>query len=429
MNLFYKAYNKIKHSVMWFYKKLWGKAVRICVFQMGEFGRFSFWRRVIQIYEKRAVIRKKQMDYFLYILEEIGGERRKKLSEDGNAVIEFMLFRFDALKEKIHDNGGKLRSVAINRLSDHESLYQIADEGTKATVIYRDQDKYSEEWDLFFNQILKELGWDLIALVDENGHRKQAYMTLGNPNIDRYPRQVFLRCHSPGRSYPMEILYIGSHLGIGCDVCVFDYRGTYHSSGTPSEGGYYLDAESIFKELLDHYRYHPKSIWITGFCLGAAVGAYIKAKYAHLPVNFVAENPFTSVKKLIMAQNKVAGILGQYGLPAIEDKNKEVLKRVHQDYFNMEEKFQHIARAPHVAKCKIIIADMEHDKIVPKDSANRLFELAGTFSDAYHIVHNKGAGSSTEAHMERPLENPPTWEKYVQIIFTIEPLEEKTFYT
>jgi hypothetical protein len=401
----------------WFYRvfqKFCAKPLRVCVFQLGEYKKFSILRKIIQRYEKKPHFTLKEIDYYLKILEEIGGEKNKKRTEDGLAIIEYMILRAENIKRKIKEKGGIWKEVKAELISDDE--YSLNPKGDPIHVIYRPFDDTSEEWKVFFSHILKEMGWKKITLIDENKQKKSAYITSYNYFSSQQEKICFLRCHSPGRSFPMETIYIGSHLGIGCDICLFDYRGTYNSTGRPTEGGYYLDADSVFNELIQSYNYDPKNIWVTGFSLGSSVAAFIKKKYHHLGVNYIAENAFSSLEKLISSQNWFIAILGKAGLGSIESKKKEITSIVEQDHFNTLGKCQYIEKLDVDVKSTVIVIHTDQDSIVPKDSSILLYKSAKRFGFAYHLIHKK-ENKNNEGHMERPLEDHKIWAEYVKIIF------------
>jgi hypothetical protein len=406
-----------------FYNKLglllWGRAVRICVFQLGEYGRFSILRKIIQRYEKKPRINVREADYYLKILEELGGVRNQKRTDDDLAIIEYMILTNENLEKVVNDKGGEWKKLRLSCLDENICSYKIDENANEIfNVIFCKEDIPSQEWNRFYIRVMKELKWDEITIVDERGINKKAYVTYKGEIGEGNSKKCFLRCHSPGRSYPMEMKYIGLHLGIKSNVCVFDYRGTYNSYGKPSEGGYYLDADAVFNELIQYYDYDTKNIWVTGFSLGGAVAAYIKMKYHHLGVNYIGENTFCSLKELLFMQCWFADFAGNLGLPSILSHDSEITSLVKQDYFDTREKFKKLENSGKFGGT-VIVVSTEGDNIVPKEEAEKLCLSAGRFGKSYHLVCNK-KDDIHDGHMDRPVEDSNVWEKYSGIIFSLD---------
>ncbi len=395
-----------------------GRVVRVCVFQMGEYGRYSIFKKIIQRYEKKPRMTINEIKFFVKILEDIGGERNKKRTEDGEAIIEYMLLRSEKMKKKIEEKGGVWKTIKAKKVGDN--TYKISDDGESTIhVIYRPEGT-SEEWKNFFNRYLKELGWDQITLFDEKDQKKEAYLTYDKELPKKRRKFCFLRSHSPGKSYPLDIKYVGIHLGVGYDVCLYDYRGTYFSSGKPTEGGYYLDAEAVYEELKQTYNYDPKDIWTTGFSLGGAVAAFLKQKYHHEGINYAAENTFSSLDGLINTQCWLVVFVGMHGLPAIEAQDEEIISKVDQDFFDTFKKFNSLAAEGKKMPSTTIIISTDKDTIVPSGTTKMLCETSKKFGNNYHLVHKKEHKSRIEGHMDRPMEDPVIRKNYLEIVLSLE---------
>ncbi len=403
---------------MSFLQRIMGKWVRACVFQKGEYKRFSVFKKIIQMYDKRPKLDEIAYDYFSYILENIGGVKNKITALDGLAVIEYMIFRHEVFLKIIEENGGRWGKVNLTCLDEKKDLYKQNSKGDVFYLIYKTPTNCfykNKRWKRFFYGSLGDLGWDRIQFIDDGGKRQYAYIT----NIGDLPLKkghVFLRCHSPGKGYVSENVYIGRHLGMMCDICVFDYRGTLNSKGIPSEGGYYLDAITIFEQLVYKYKYELKKIWVTGFSLGAAVAAIIKLKYHRFGINYICENSFCSLKELIKKRNKIIKLVGFIGVNSILSKDKKTLKLIKQDFFNTAEKFNILINEKQTVcdkKGMVIIISTKNDSVVPNKSCKVLFNLSKCFSNAFMLFCENEYG---EGHMVKPIENKDFWLKYIEIL-------------
>jgi uncharacterized protein len=108
------------------------------------------------------------------------------------------------------------------------------------------------------------------------------------------------------------------HLGLG--VLAVDYRGYGKSAGTPSEAGFYRDAEAAHRYLTGQLGVAPSRVVIYGYSLGSAVaidaatrlpaagliveGAFLSVPargaelYPYVPVRWLARNRFDSESKI-----------------------------------------------------------------------------------------------------------------------------------
>lgn len=84
---------------------------------------------------------------------------------------------------------------------------------------------------------------------------------------------------------------------MGLAVFAFDYRGYGDSSGSPSETGFYQDADAAWRYLTATRGIDPKRIIIDGRSIGAAVASHLAASHSDA-AGLVLETPFTSVSAM-----------------------------------------------------------------------------------------------------------------------------------
>jgi fermentation-respiration switch protein FrsA (DUF1100 family) len=390
------------------------------LFQVGEYKRGPLSRYLIRslkrhydLSDRFIELNPEYIESCIKILEDLGGARLIKEAADDLAKIEYMLLTVENVQKKIEQKGGKWIEIAIQP-SLEKSVYLVADDSQKSShyiyAIFAENE--SHEWEIFFHHVLSQVGWEKATLEFKGKSRKILVTSHLKEKHPRSNRACFLRCHSPGRCYGMDKKYISKHLGIKKDLCLFDYRGTHHSTGTPSEGGYYLDAETVFHELLHRHSYSPHQIWVTGFCLGGAVGAFLKTKYHDLGIHYVGENSFTSLLSVINNQIQPFAYMGKIAIHAIKSLDPAITSRVEQDEFNTLEKFRKVTAEKKNAICVFINTDA--DKILPENSGGRLYLSASKTNSAFQIIHV--STQQNNPHVDQVFDDEKVWSKYLEII-------------
>jgi fermentation-respiration switch protein FrsA (DUF1100 family) len=102
---------------------------------------------------------------------------------------------------------------------------------------------------------------------------------------------LFFHGNAGNISHRMEYLLMFHRLGY--NTFIFDYRGYGQSSGSPSEFGTYLDAQSAWRYLTEAKGIPPASIVLFGESLGGAVAAWLAMN--EKPGALVLVSVFTSV--------------------------------------------------------------------------------------------------------------------------------------
>jgi uncharacterized protein len=102
---------------------------------------------------------------------------------------------------------------------------------------------------------------------------------------------LFFHGNAGNISHRMEYLLMFHRLGY--NTFIFDYRGYGQSSGSPSESGTYLDAQSAWRYLTEAKGIPPARIVLFGESLGGAVAAWLAMN--EKPGALVLASVFTSV--------------------------------------------------------------------------------------------------------------------------------------
>jgi uncharacterized protein len=109
----------------------------------------------------------------------------------------------------------------------------------------------------------------------------------------RNSRGVILYCHGNAGNISHRLPLIRLFNRMRLDVLIFDYRGFGQSSGSPSEEGTYIDAETAWDYLVNTLRIKPGKILLYGHSLGGAVATEMALR--HKAGGLIIDSGFKSV--------------------------------------------------------------------------------------------------------------------------------------
>lgn len=164
---------------------------------------------------------------------------------------------------------------------------------------------------------------------------------------------------------------------LGLNVLTIDYRGYGKSSGTPSEQGLNLDAETTWQYLTEALGASPESVIIAGRSLGAAIASRLAR--GKKVTGLVLETPFTSIPDMA-AQH--------YPWLPVRPLIRTQLNTL-----------EHVRK---VSVPLLLIAAVD-DEIAPLTMAERVFQAAGrpklmvTLSGSHNDFDDRAEGAYTEA--------------------------------
>ncbi len=159
---------------------------------------------------------------------------------------------------------------------------------------------------------------------------------------------LFFHGNAGNISHRMEYLLMFHRLGY--NTFIFDYRGYGQSSGSPSESGTYLDAQSAWRYLTETKNIPPDRIVLFGESLGGAVAAWLAMN--ERPGVLVLASVFTSVPDMAA---KIYPFLPVRLLSRFDYNTIEYLKS---------------------ATLPVFIAHSPQDEIVPFEHGRALYEAA-----------------------------------------------------
>ena len=206
-----------------------------------------------------------------------------------------------------------------------------------------------------------DLSYEKHILTTKDGEKINSWF-IPHPN----PRSTLLFLHGNGGNISTRLDSINIFHQLGLSVFIIDYRGYGNSSGSPSEEGTYIDAETSWLFLRNTKNINAQNIIIYGRSLGGAIAIWLAEKYKSSAL--IVESSFTSI--IDMGRHNYPylpiGLLAKIRYPS--DK-----------------------RISNIDIPKLFIHSMDDD-IVPYKFGKKLFDLASSPKEFLKIngLHNDG---------------------------------------
>lgn len=188
-------------------------------------------------------------------------------------------------------------------------------------------------------------------------------------------RGVVLFCHGNAGNISDRLDSIRIFHDLNLSVLIFDYRGYGKSTGSPTEEGTYIDAESAWDYLVHVRNISPEKIILFGRSLGSAVAAETALRRKAGAV--IIESGFTS-----------APDLGQKIFPYLP------VKAISRFQYSTKDKVSRISIP------KLFIHSRQ-DEIIPFEQGEKLFDNASGPKEFLQIQggHNEGFFLSGESYI------------------------------
>jgi len=157
----------------------------------------------------------------------------------------------------------------------------------------------------FTSSLLKKSERDPASLPDgvkssfittPDNKRIEVWSLAAEQNSEKHP-QVVLFLHGNGETNDSGYFVMRAFQKLGFTSYSFDYRGSGHSTGWPSEKGIYTDSESVWEYMLKQENISAENVIVLGASLGSAPGSYLAAKYN--PAVLVLLSPYTSIPDIV----------------------------------------------------------------------------------------------------------------------------------
>ena len=175
---------------------------------------------------------------------------------------------------------------------------------------------------------------------------------------------LFFHGNAGNISHRLETIKIYNNLGL--DFLIFDYRGFGISTGKPSEQGTYLDADAVWKYLIEERKLKPTDIIIAGRSLGGGVATEL-AKKVH-PAMLILESTFTSMTEVSAKHYPFmpTGLIVKH-----EYETNLKLKDIH---------------------CPIVFAHSRNDEVIPYEHSQRNYATANEPKQFIELRGGHGSG-------------------------------------
>lgn len=190
------------------------------------------------------------------------------------------------------------------------------------------------------------LGLDFkdLTLSTSDGERLNAwYVPVKNAKF------VLLFFHGNGGNLSNRIEKIAFFNSLGFSVFIVEYRGYGKSSGSPSEKGFYLDAQAGYDYLVNDMKFRPKQIVLFGESLGGSVALECASK------------------------NKVSAVILESTFSSMEAMAKKVCPFF--PIWILQSRFDSLVKIGSLGVPLLMIHSRE-DEIVPFECGENLFKIA-----------------------------------------------------
>ena len=187
------------------------------------------------------------------------------------------------------------------------------------------------------------------------------------------PRGVVLLLHGNAGNISHRIEYALMFRRLGYSTLLLDYRGYGKSTGSPTEQGTYVDAESAWRWLTITRRVPERDIIVFGESLGGGVASWLAARH--------------QVRALILASTFTSAVdLGSELYPFLP------VRLVSRFRYNTLARLRDV-RAP------VLVVHSREDEIIPFSHGRRLFEAAPEPKAMLELAggHNQGLVFAREA--------------------------------
>ena len=163
------------------------------------------------------------------------------------------------------------------------------------------------------------------------------------------PRATLLFAHGNGGNISHRLEKIRMFNELHVNTFIFDYRGYGPSDGSPSENGFYLDAQAAYNYLLSDKKIPSQQIVGYGESLGGAVIIDLAVR------------------------NSLGGLIIESSFTSVRDMGKKIFPFI--PAFLYKTKFDALSKIVSV-KCPVLAFHSPEDEIVPYELGKQLFEAA-----------------------------------------------------
>lgn len=235
------------------------------------------------------------------------------------------------------------------------------------------------------------LPYESVDIHTKDGETLQSFLLLHDENDANYSNKtvLILSPNAGNIGYFLPVVkYIYSELNY--NVFIYSYRGYGKSTGSPSEDGLKIDAESVMKYISEREQLAASSIVCYGRSIGGAVAIYMAYKHPELVSGLILDNTFLSIQKVIPY---LFPVLGPVSFLCHEKWPSETyIKDVSSDIpvLFMSSQKDEIVPPDHMRKLyKLSKSTCKTWKIYPKAHHNDTILAPGYWDDFYDFMHDR----------------------------------------
>ncbi|CAF2469763.1 unnamed protein product [Rotaria sp. Silwood2] len=142
-----------------------------------------------------------------------------------------------------------------------------------------------------------QMDYQSIYLQTLDGEFIHAYWIQQSDDINSKSTLLYLHGAGGNISHRLEVLRL-FYENLHCNLLIIDYRGFGKSTGSPSELGLYIDAQTAYDYLIYKQKILPENIIVFGTSLGASVAIQLVSDPLNRVKLAIFENAFISVPEI-----------------------------------------------------------------------------------------------------------------------------------
>ncbi|CAF1225073.1 unnamed protein product [Rotaria sordida] len=142
-----------------------------------------------------------------------------------------------------------------------------------------------------------QMDYKSIYLQTFDGEFIHAYWIQQSNDINLTTTLLYLHGAGGNISHRLEVLRL-FYENLHCNILIIDYRGFGKSTGSPSELGLYIDAQTAYDYLIYKQKILPDNIIVFGTSLGASVAIQLVSDPLNRVKLAIFENAFISVPEI-----------------------------------------------------------------------------------------------------------------------------------
>ena len=292
---------------------------------------------------------------------------------DGKAKINGVFWRAERLEEILTKAGARWERIEVV----HEQGYQ-----TILAIIPPASEELDPAWNTLENA-LASFNWRRQQVTTSSRGVLSVIVTCHEAD-ELSPEgdygKIFIHSNSASVAYVMLKRRAGFYLGMKQNLCFYDPRGTWKSTGVASEGGHYNDILAVYQTVRKEYT--EEQIWVSGACLGCTAVAFLK-ETTREGFNLILENGFADFEKDFLGhENAVARAFAKQFRKGLFSRDLPSPVKPRETSFSIETSWKNFTDS----HGKIVIVSVENDQRLPPIVRSRNLQLAQKTSKTVYSI-------------------------------------------